>query len=162
MSIRRSEGRSSSALSRLEAGREGWDVDLDGRMERRLGFGGALVGMERRRREENCEGVGLFGQDYLRRKLGVGTIETALTAQGLLRSNQVAAILDEDRDANKWTRRHRVMDAVLCMEHRIARLQMAAHQWQQQQGRKTVATRDFFSQTTRGAGSVQGAVEEVV
>jgi len=61
MSIRRSEGRSSSALSRLEAGREGWDVDLDGRMERRLGFGGALVGMERRRREENCEGVGLFG-----------------------------------------------------------------------------------------------------
>ena len=104
---------------------------------------------------------GFLGHAYLRRKFGVGTMETALTAQGLLRSCQGAAIFDEDRDANKWTRRHRVMDAVLCMEHRIARLQMAAHQWQQQQGRKTVATRDFFSQTTRGAGSVQGAVVAV-
>ena len=101
--------------------------------------------------QEGLESEWAFlGQAYLRRKLSVGRLETALSEQGVLKRTQGSRV--DKKDAHTWTQRHKIMDGVLCMEHRIARLQMAAHQWQQQQqqqqGQKKVATRDYFSQTT--------------
>ena len=58
---------------------------------------------------------------YMRRKLGGGLLRQVMAEQGL---------------GKAWTRAkvargkmHRMLDGVLCMEHRIARLQMAAHWW---------------------------------
>ena len=56
---------------------------------------------------------------YMRRKLGGGLVRQVMAERGLAMGWTRAKV-----DRGKM---HRALDGVLCMEHRIARLQMAAH-----------------------------------
>ena len=78
---------------------------------------------------------------YMRRKLGAGLVQQVLDCRGRSKRAKV----------DRWKQMHRVIDGVMCMEHRIARLQMVAHLHvcSQPALHRKGATRTLFTQTSQ-------------